>query len=213
MSAIRSRVWDLPLRIWHWLFALGVATCLLTGLSGDIGWMQWHQRSGLLIIGLVVFRVGWGIWGSRYARFQYYRVSVAAIRDHFLRRLDPQVHTPPGIALAVALFSLVLLQASAGLFATDDIFNEGPLRRYVTDAFAGRATWLHHRVHWIISGFVVVHLTAQLVYGLWFKDPLWLSMVTGRKTVEAVRTRDHFRRAALTAAVAVLVVSILVVAG
>ena len=107
----------------------------------------------------------------------------------------------------------MLLQASAGLFATDDIFNEGPLRRYVTDAFAGRATWLHHRVHWIISGFVVIHLTAQLVYGLWFKDPLWLSMVTGRKTVEAVRTRDHFRRAALTAALAVLVVSILVVAG
>ena len=57
------------------------------------------------------------------------------------------------------------------------------------------------------------HLTAQLIYGLWFRDPVWLSMVTGRKRVEAVRTRDHFRRAVLTAAAAVMVVSILAVAG
>lgn len=210
---MHTRVWDLPLRIWHWLFATGVGTCLVTGLSGDIGWMQWHQRAGLMIIGLVVFRVGWGIWGGRYARFRYYRVSATAIRDHFLRRLDPQVHTPPGIALAVALFSLVILQASAGLFATDDIFNEGPLRRYVTDAFAGTATWLHHRVHWIISGFIVMHLSAQLIYGLWFRDSLWLSMVTGRKSVDVLHTRDHFRRATLTAAVSILIVSVLVAAG
>jgi len=210
---MHTRVWDLPLRIWHWLFAMGVGTCLVTGLSGDIGWMQWHQRSGLMIIGLVVFRVGWGIWGGRYARFRHYRVSATAIRDHFLRRLDPQVHTPPGVALAVVLFSLVILQASAGLFATDDIFNEGPLRRYVTDAFAGTATWLHHRVHWIISGFIVTHLSAQLVYGLWFRDSLWLSMITGHKSVDALPIHDDFRRAALTAVVSILVVSVLVAAG
>ena len=65
----------------------------------------------------------------------------------------------------------------------------------------------------MISLFVVIHLTAQLIYGLWFRDPVWLSMVTGRKRVEAVRTRDHFRRAVLTAAAAVMVVSILAVAG
>lgn len=208
-----TRVWDLPLRIWHWLFAAGVGTCLVTGLSGDIGWMRWHQRSGLMIIGLVIFRLGWGIWGGRYARFQYYRVSVTQMRNHFLRRLDRQVHTPPGIALAVVLFSLVILQASVGLFATDDIFNEGPLRRYVTDAFAGTATWLHHRIHWGISGFIVIHLSAQLVYGLWFRDSLWLSMVTGRKSVDVPPVRDDFRRATLTVLVSILIVSMLLAAG
>ncbi|MFP6796805.1 MAG: cytochrome b/b6 domain-containing protein [Pseudomonadales bacterium] len=210
---MHNRVWDLPLRIWHWLFALGVSTCLATGLSGDIGWMRWHQRSGLMVIGLVVFRIGWGIWGGRYARFRYYRVSVAAMRDHFLRRLDPQVHTPPGIALAVVLFFLVILQASAGLFATDDIFTEGPLRRYVTDAFSGTATWVHHRVHWFVSGVIAIHLSAQLVYGVWFRDSLWLSMVTGRKSVHAADTHDDFPRAIMTAVVSILIVSLLVAAG
>ncbi len=166
-----------------------------------------------MIIGLVIFRLGWGIWGGRYARFQYYRVSVTQMRNHFLRRLDRQVHTPPGIALAVVLFSLVILQASVGLFATDDIFNEGPLRRYVTDAFAGTATWLHHRIHWGISGFIVIHLSAQLVYGLWFRDSLWLSMVTGRKSVDVPAVRDDFRRATLTVLVSILIVSMLLAAG
>lgn len=207
---MRTRVWDLPLRIWHWLFAFGVTVCLITGLSGDIDWMQWHQRSGLMIIGLVVFRVGWGFWGGLYARFHHYRVSVATLQNHFLRRLEPQIHTPPGIALAIVLFSLVMLQATAGLFTTDDIFNEGPLRRYVTDTFSRTATWAHHRIHWSISGLIVVHLTAQLIYGLWFRDDLWLSMVTGRKTVEALNTRNHVGRAAITAAIAALIVSILV---
>ena len=78
----------------------------------------------------MVFRLGWGLWGGQYARFTHYWTTSRAFVDHFLRRGEPKAHTSPGIALAVVLLLAVAVQVGTGLFATDDIFNEGPLNRY-----------------------------------------------------------------------------------
>ena len=46
------RVWDGPLRVFHWLLVLSVVTALLTGWLGG-SWMDWHAKAGLTIIGLL----------------------------------------------------------------------------------------------------------------------------------------------------------------
>ncbi len=199
-------IWDWPLRIWHWAFSAFIAFSLYSGLVGDIGLLEWHQRSGLVLLGLVVFRMGWGLWGGRYARLTHYWTTPRAFVDHFLRRGEPKAHTSPGVALAVVLVLAVAVQVGTGLFATDDIFNEGPLNRYVSNEFARTATWIHHRVHWLVLGAGVVHLTAHAVYGLMLRDPTPLAMFTGRKRLDLPPTPHFWIRAAVTTALALGVV-------
>ena len=68
MTAPSIRVWDLPLRLFHWLLAgLVVAAYVTVELGGN--WMEWHGRIGLAILGLLIFRLAWGVAGSTHARF------------------------------------------------------------------------------------------------------------------------------------------------
>lgn len=194
-------IWDWPLRLWHWAFAGFIAFSLYSGLSGDIGLLEWHQRSGLVLLGLLVFRVGWGLWGGRYARFGHYWTTPSAFVDHFRRRGRPGAHTSPGVALAVVLLVAAAVQVGTGLVATDDIFTEGPLHGYVSDGLARTATWIHHRVHWLVLGAGVVHLAAHAVYGL-MRDPTPLAMFTGRKRQELPATPHFWVRAAATSLLA-----------
>ena len=194
-------IWDWPLRLWHWAFAGFIAFSLYSGLSGDIGLLEWHQRSGLVLLGLLVFRLGWGLWGGRYARFRHYWTTPSAFIDHFRRRGRAGAHTSPGVALAAVLLAAAALQVGTGLFATDDIFTEGPLHRYVSNELARTATWLHHRVHWLVLGAGVVHLAAHAVYGL-LRDPTPLTMFTGRKRLELPATPHFWVRAAVTSLLA-----------
>ena len=206
LVALGPMIWDWPLRIWHWAFAAFIVFSLYSGLAGDIGLLEWHQRSGLVLLGLVVFRVGWGLWGGRYARFGHYWTTPRAFVDHFLRRGERRAHTSPGVALAVVLLLAVAVQVGTGLFATDDIFNEGPLNRYASDEFARTATWIHHRAHWLVLGAGVVHLTAHAVYGLVLRDPTPLAMFTGRKRLELPATPHFWIRASVTSVLALGVV-------
>lgn len=194
-------VWDWPLRLWHWAFAVCIGFSLYSGLRGDIGLMQWHQRSGLALLGLLVFRLGWACWGGRYARFRHYWTTPAAFRDHFLRRRvagngsagvaagGTVPHTAPGIALVLLMLLAAGVQIGTGLFATDDIFTEGPLTGLVSAEFARTASWVHRRLHWVILAAVGVHLTAHAVYAFVLRDRTPLAMFTGRKPVEALGRR------------------------
>lgn len=210
-----TRVWDLPIRLWHWAFATCVAFSLYTGLAGDVLLMDWHQRSGFAILALLLFRLGWGLWGGRYVRFAQYFTTPRRVFDFFadgLRRLrqrgepakpaggdDP--HTAPGVALVVLLFLAVGVQAVTGLFATDDIFNEGPLVRYVEDGVSKSMTWMHHRVFRGIVALIATHLAAHAVYAA-MRDPTPLSMITGRKAFDGPATEQYLARGLATIAAA-----------
>ena len=202
-----TRVWDLPIRLWHWLFGGCVLFSLYTGLAGDFSLMEWHQRSGYAIVALLLFRLGWGLWGGLYVRFRHYVTTPRAVLAHFtpaLRAssgdLPAKAHTAPGIALVVVLFLAVGVQATTGLFATDDIFLNGPLRGYVDEEIADAMNWVHHRAFWLVIGLVSIHLTAHVVYAA-MRDPTPLAMITGRKAVDLPATNHYLLRAAVTIAV------------
>ena len=194
-------VWDWPLRIWHWVFAISVSASLVTGLMGDIALMDWHMRLGYLALGLLLFRIGWGIWGGRYARFGSFRTSPRRFVAHFRGEGRQAPHTAPGVVLVVLLLAAVAAQAVAGLYTTDEIFTEGPLVRGADDDTVNLMTALHHRLFWVVLGLISVHLTAHVVYAL-RRDPTPLAMFTGRKRLHAVPTRNLLVRGLVTAAAA-----------
>lgn len=195
----RTLVWEWPLRIWHWLFALCIAGSLCTGLAGDIALMERHLTFGYWVLALVLFRLLWAVWGGRYARFASYATSPRRVLAYFSGTSPVAAHTPPGAALVLLLVLLVVLQVIAGLFTTDEIFTEGPLVRHAPEALVNFMSGAHHRIFWLILAAVGVHLAAHAVYGL-RRDPTPLSMFTGRKALDIAPTEQRWLAAFMTAA-------------
>jgi Prokaryotic cytochrome b561 len=59
-------VWDLPIRLFHWLAVVLVAAAYLTW---QLNWMDWHAWVGDALLALLLFRLLWGFFGSETARF------------------------------------------------------------------------------------------------------------------------------------------------
>ncbi len=92
-------------------------------------------------------------------------------------------HSPLGALSVFALLAVVAVQASAGLFTSDDISMEGPLARLVSNALVERASWLHQVNERLILGLVGLHLLAILYYRVVKRQSLVKPMVVGDKLV------------------------------
>ncbi len=188
-------VWDVPLRVWHWLFAISVLTALSTGLIAELGSIELHQYAGISVVSLLVFRFIWGVIGSPYARWSCYKTTPRKFVNHFLGKGTPNPHTAPGIVLVVVLMLAATAQGITGLFMTDDIFFEGPFYDYINEDAASWLEVIHRNVWRIVLIAVCVHLLAHLIYGLILRDATPLSMVTGKKAVKLPPTTTPKLRA------------------
>lgn len=196
-------IWDWPLRVWHWSIAICASTALVTGLVKDWDAMTIHRWSGIAVVALLGFRLLWGIWGGTYSRFRNYWTSPKKVVLHFQGRVDPQPHTPPGIALAVCLMVALSVQAVAGMFTTDDVFIEGPFARFAPDALVELSTDLHHQLWWAIIALIGIHLAAHAVYGGVLRSSIPMAMFTGRKATNAQPTEFSSTIAIVTYGIAI----------
>lgn len=182
---IAVKVWDVPVRLFHWvlvgLFAFQFA-------SGKIGGnlMEWHMYAGYGVLALVLFRVMWGFAGSTHARFASFLAGPAAC-VRFARRLltrSPALHAghnPLGGWMVLALLVLLAAQASSGLFANDDIATEGPLAALVSKDLSDWFTVIHKSNAYALLVLVVTHIAAVLYHWLGKKENLIGAMFTGVK--------------------------------
>jgi cytochrome b len=190
VQATRARlVWDLPLRIFHWLLATCVAGSWLTHELGTT-WFAWHARLGYVTLVLVCFRIAWGFVGPAHARFASFlrgpRAIVSYLRGPGGAGTVSVGHNPLGGLAVVAMLGLLLLQAVTGLFANDDIFNSGPLYGYVSKAQSDGLTSLHKgNFDWLLV-LIGLHLAAICYYQFVKRLNLLTPMLTGRKPAELV---------------------------
>ena len=191
--------WDWPHRLWHWAFACCIGVSLYTGLTANGDVMNLHIASGVTVIGLLLFRLGWALWGSRYVRIGQYRTSAAAVWQHLRGRPRRNfAHSAPAAAMALAMFGVVMVQAVSGLFSSDDILTDGPFVRLVSSRGVDIATAIHTRVFWIVLVLIGVHVVALGWYAT-RRDPIALSMLHGRQRVGLPAiTRHRWPHAAAT---------------
>ena len=179
---MRVRVWDLPLRLFHWLLVAAIVTAFVTAKVGGNA-MDWHGRAGLLIIGLLVFRVVWGFLGSSNARFASFVRGPAAIRAYLQGKWQGAGHNPLGALSVLAMLALFAAQAATGLFANDDVAFEGYLYPLVSAAVSERITGIHKLLESALILLVLLHLGAVTFYTRIKKESLVLPMITGWKEV------------------------------
>jgi cytochrome b len=191
--AERVRIWDLPTRLFHWSIVVLVAFSAITAQLGGL-WLDWHMRSGYAILALVIFRLLWGVAGSRYARLATFVRGPRVVLE-YLRGRHPEVsagHNPLGALSVVAVLGLLLLQALTGLFTNDGSFTEGPLARLVSTAASNWISTVHRWGEVAVYALVALHVGAVLFYQLFRNDNLIGAMITGdRRNVDAPPANDR----------------------
>ena len=179
------RVWDLPLRLFHWALALCIIANIVLGRFGDDidDAMLWHTRIGTLTLALLLFRIMWGFTGSTYARFcQFVRSPKVIFQYLKTQKHDQPGHNPLGAVSVLALLASCLFQGVCGLFITDEILTEGPLFHLIEEDLAGRLASLHELNSNVLIVLIGLHLSAIAYYRIFKREKLVKAMITGNKS-------------------------------
>ncbi|QBF83937.1 cytochrome B [Shewanella maritima] len=198
----KSIVWDLPVRVFHW----GIVV-LMGGLwwTAEQGEMEWHQILAYVLAALLVMRWFWAAAGSQTAKFSDFIRSPKAVISYALNRSPSPTlgHNPLGGYMVLALMLMLTVQLVTGLFATDDIFTEGPLYAYVSSEQASWLTWLHKTNFTALQIFIAAHILAVILHQ--FKgDKLIQAMFSGKKLHDSALDSPKMK-SAITAWVVLLI--------
>lgn len=177
---LTQRVWDLPVRLVHWLLAALIA---FSWWSVHHHHADWHIWSGCAILTLLVFRVLWGFVGSSTARFSSFVRGPSAVADYWRGGWSGIGHNPLGALSVLALLAAVAVQVGLGLVSEDeDGIVMGPLAGLVSTDTSDKARDFHELWFDVIVALIVLHLLAILYYRLRGRK-LTLPMISGRGPV------------------------------
>lgn len=199
---MRITVWDLPTRLFHWLLVLAISGSLITA---QLGWTLWHGRFGLTVLGLLVFRLLWGLLGNHYARFSSFFPTPSRIGAYLKGRWSGPGHNPLGALSVFALLGLLGSQALSGLVSSDDVAFSGPLAWQVPAWVVAMASDWHRSTELFIYLLLALHLLAVVFYQ-YRGQGLVGSMIHGQRQVSGTTT------AARPAGAGALIVALLLTA-
>ena len=189
--ARRVRVWDLSIRLFHWLLVAGITLCFLTS-DDDASVSAWHVRIGWVVAGLIAFRLVWGLIGGEHARFvNFVRPSQIAehVRNLLRGSVEPSLgHNPLGAISVIVLLGLIVAAVATGV--------------------AGRGG-VHEAITYALLVFIVAHVIGVVLMSLLTRDNLVSAMVTGYKDASRhPRARDADPPARLAAPAAVIAIAV-----
>jgi cytochrome b len=172
----RTLIYDLPVRLFHWLLAAGfTAAAVIALLLGEHHRLfPYHAVIGLVLAGLVVLRLLWGVAGTRHARFASLAHSPAALAAYFGGVLFGggrryAAHNPASAYATIAMFALVV-----GLAATGVMMGRG--NEAVKD--------VHEIMAYALAAVAAVHILGVALHTVRHKEAISLSMVHGRRDAD-----------------------------
>ena len=164
-------VWDFPVRIFHWLLVISFAGAWIT--SESEAQQMIHYAFGYTTVVLVLFRVIWGLVGTRYARFSQFIKGPTETLQHIKALLTGNQHpglghNPAGALAMISLMILILLIGLTGYWS---------VKEFLGDFMSGA----HETIANIALGVVVIHIAAAVIMSFMQKENLVRAMVNGKK--------------------------------
>ena len=176
------KVWDLPVRVFHWLLVAGFFVAYLT--EDDL--LTVHVWAGYLVSGLLIFRLIWGFAGNQYARFGNFLCnpiqSISYIKDAIALKAKRYIgHNPAGAAMIVLLLLSLLMTCSTGVAVYGADQAAGPLAGIV--ASENEEFW--EEAHEFFANFslllVFIHVAGVVFESYIHRENLVKSMWNGYK--------------------------------
>jgi len=177
------RIWDIYVRLYHWLQLTLIAGCWWTAENSE---MEWHMSVASVLIALWISRLFWGVAGSDTARFCRFvkgpGQTIAFAKAMLAGDAKPVVgHNPLGAWMIMALLLVIGIQGVTGLFSSDEIFTDGPLVAYASSETVELMTQIHELNFNVLLALAAVHVLAVVVYS--FKgEKLVPAMFAGKRT-------------------------------
>lgn len=212
-AAQKTLVWDLPTRFFHWSLAICFAGAWISHEIGVEGF-EIHTFFGCSILTLVLWRLCWGVFGTRYARFlSFVRGPRAVFRylgggeEH--HGVADAGHNPAGGWAILAMLALLVAQAGSGLANGGELLMEGPWYHTLSSTYRNLAHEIHELGFNLLLGLVGLHLAAVLFYRVRHGRKLVSAMLTGKQDtspgVPEISSHGLWRALALLALCAALV--------
>ena len=181
------KVWDLYIRLSHWLAVLLIISAWLSANFGDAEF-KWHSLNGYALLILAVSRIIWGFVGSSSAQFSHFvksPMSVVSYLKGMFKGNAPTYsgHNPAGGWMVIALLLALVFQAITGMFSSDDILAEGPFAFAVSSRMVSKMTALHHLGFDLLIVLISLHVLAVLYHQFVKKEALIKAMFNGTKPV------------------------------
>lgn len=183
------KIWDPLVRVFHWSLAGSFLIAYLT--EDDL--LSLHTFAGYALLGLLGFRLLWGLMGTRHARFSDFvkspAVTLAYLKDivaaHPRRYLG---HNPAGGAMVVALLVALTLTGLSGVAVYGAQEFAGPLAEVLRGIPPSQAKLLEE-THEVLANFslflVILHLAGVALASRQHHENLVRAMITGYKRTEA----------------------------
>jgi cytochrome b len=167
----KIKVWDAPVRVFHWLLVLSFVGAYLSAESER--WRLLHISLGYTLGGLVAFRLVWGLIGTRYARFASFVRGPAAVRTYLRSLLSGQPqhflgHNPAGAVAIILIFMASTALVGSGWAVYNELGGEW-------------LSGLHEGAANAMLLLVGVHISGVLLASWLHRENLVRAMVNGLK--------------------------------
>ncbi|WP_197712291.1 cytochrome b/b6 domain-containing protein [Polynucleobacter necessarius] len=164
-------VWDVPIRVFHWLLVICFAGAWLTSESERLQMI--HYAFGYSAVALVLFRLVWGFIGTKYARFHQFIKGPKEMIAHAKGLLGGHQHIMPGHnpvggIVMLGLMLVILLIGLTGYWT---------VKEFLGDFMSGA----HEAIASLALGLVIIHIAAAVIMSLLQKENLVLAMMNGKK--------------------------------
>ena len=196
------RVWDLGVRLFHWLFAAGIFAELVLGFFSPSA-QALHVWVGYALAGLIAFRLIWGFTGSTFARFSAFPPSIKAAISHVSGKHSAGLgHNPLGGLMVYALLGMGLLMVATGMATLGGIERLGPVAPLFSVQSGEIARLVHTAAAFLLVAMILAHISGVAFESRREKQNLARAMVTGNKS--AVPDPTPLRQPRVRAAMASL---------
>jgi len=179
---MKTLIWTLPTRIFHWLLALGFTTTYILGDFEEI--INFHFAFGAFVSVLILFRLLFGFIGPKYSNFRDFPIGLnhqkAFIKNYFSKN-NYIGHNPAAALVMLTILLIGLLCGISGYLLTVDgnsILNMIGNNELLED--------MHEVLANVFLGLVIMHLLGVLSDAVFhWKTGTLTSIFDGYKNVEA----------------------------
>jgi len=184
MSGNRILVWDLPTRVFHWMLVLSFAAAWLA--FDDDRYLYIHVYAGYALLGLLIFRLLWGVVGSHYSRFHSFAHDWPSVTAYLKGLLNGQAarhlgHNPAGSWAIFFMLILGLIVTLSGMLTLGGEERHGPFAGLLSFDAGVIFREIHEVSAWTMLAMVVIHVGGVIVESVFHRENLVMAMLTGFK--------------------------------
>ncbi len=168
-------VYDLPTRLFHWIFAGLFITAFVIAktIDDESPIYSYHMMAGLILSFTVWLRVLWGLFGTKHAKFSGFALKPMDLIEYFKGIFSGSKKRWAGHNPASSWAALTMMILALGLGLTGYLMTSGPDKETYED------------IHELLAnGFIIVvilHVAGIILHTIRHKEMIALSMITGKK--------------------------------